>query len=91
MFGVAATKPRNRARCVTRSRPIKTPTAIRDLQGGAQSAGYDSRYGNVLSSDADPYGDPGLQGGAQNVSANDPRFGNVKSSDEDPYGDPGLR
>lgn len=37
-------------------------------------------YGNVQSSDADPYGDPENQGGAQ--------YGNVLSSDADPYGDP---
>lgn len=41
------------------------------------------QFGNVQSSDQDPYGDPGAQGGGQ--------FGNVKSSDEDPYGDPGAR
>jgi hypothetical protein len=35
---------------------------------------------NVQSSDADPYGDPENQGGAQ--------YGNVLSSDADPYGDP---
>ena len=45
-------------------------------QGGGQ-------FGNVLSSDQDPYGDPGAQGGGQ--------FGNVLSSDQDPYGDPGAQ
>jgi hypothetical protein len=52
--------------------------------GYAQPTGYDQQggYGNVQSSDADPYGDPGLQGGG---------FGNVQSSDADPYGDPGAR
>ena len=39
----------------------------------------DAQYGNVKSSDDDPYGDPADQQG---------NFGNVKSSDDDPYGDP---
>jgi hypothetical protein len=38
-----------------------------------------AQYGNVKSSDEDPYGDPADEQG---------NFGNVKSSDEDPYGDP---
>lgn len=41
---------------------------------------------NVLSSDQDPYGDPGA-GGFQNASYGG--SGNVVSSDQDPYGDPG--
>jgi hypothetical protein len=40
-----------------------------------------SRFGNVQSSNQDPYGDPGAQSS----------YGNVKSSNEDPYGDPGAR
>jgi hypothetical protein len=36
-------------------------------------------FGNVKSSDDDPYGDPADEGN---------NFGNVKSSDQDPYGDP---
>ncbi len=39
------------------------------------------QFGNVMSSNQDPYGDPGAQGGGQ--------FGNVMSSNQDPYGDPG--
>lgn len=46
-------------------------------QGGGQ-------FGNVLSSNQDPYGDPGAQGGGG-------QFGNVLSSDQDPYGDPGAQ
>ena len=45
---------------------------------GQQFGGY-----NTQSSDQDPYGDPGQQGGGQ--------FGNAVSSDKDPYGDPGLQ
>jgi hypothetical protein len=41
--------------------------------------GNDSQYGNIKSSDQDPYGDPADEQG---------NFGNIKSSDEDPYGDP---
>lgn len=56
-------------------------SALGGLLGGGQSQ---NPMGNVRSSDEDPYGDPGLQGGGF--------FGqNVRSSDEDPYGDPGLR
>ena len=47
-------------------------------QGGDQS-----QYGNVKSSDDDPYGDPGDAAAGQ--------FKNVKSSDDDPYGDPGAK
>lgn len=39
----------------------------------------EAQYGNIKSSDEDPYGDPADEAG---------NFGNVKSSDEDPYGDP---
>jgi hypothetical protein len=39
----------------------------------------EAQYGNVKSSDEDPYGDPADEQG---------NVGNVKSSDEDPYGDP---
>ena len=49
-----------------------------------------SRFGNVRSSDEDPYGDPGAQGNQASYGGNQ-NFGNVKSSDEDPYGDPGLQ
>ncbi len=52
-------------------------------QHSASNSGAQGGYGNVQSSDNDPYGDPGAPGGG--------RFGNVKSSDEDPYGDPGAR
>lgn len=45
----------------------------------------------VLSSDQDPYGDPG----AEIRSSDEDPYGdpglNIKSSDEDPYGDPGRR
>jgi len=44
-----------------------------------QAQGGEGQYGNVKSSDQDPYGDPADEQG---------NFGNVKSSDEDPYGDP---
>ena len=50
----------------------------------AQQQGQDFGGYNTQSSDQDPYGDPGLQGGGG-------QFGNAKSSDEDPYGDPGLQ
>ena len=62
--------------------------------GGHRDDNDYSQYGNVKSSDEDPYGDPGLQGGAQgaNYAGNyGGNYGNVKSSDEDPYGDPGLQ
>jgi hypothetical protein len=48
--------------------------------GGQQGGGQQGGSGNVLSSDADPYGDPEDQRGGS--------FGNVLSSDADPYGDP---
>ena len=49
--------------------------------GGEQNyGGGGGGFGNVQSSDADPYGDPENQGGAG--------YGNVQSSDADPYGDP---
>ena len=54
------------------------------LGGGQQSQG--GGMNNAISSDNDPYGDPGLQGGGQQTS-----YGNAKSSDQDPYGDPGLQ
>ena len=54
------------------------------LFGGQQQGGYNQ--GNVVSSDQDPYGDPGLQGGGGGFDQT-----NVRSSDEDPYGDPGLQ
>jgi uncharacterized protein YgfB (UPF0149 family) len=54
---------------------------VQDLFAQHQQAqqGGGAQYGNVKSSDQDPYGDPADQQG---------NFGNVKSSDEDPYGDP---
>ena len=58
-----------------------------DPDGGYQQAGnYNPQWGNIQSSDQDPYGDPGLQQGQSGG-----QFGNVRSSDEDPYGDPGLQ
>ncbi len=56
------------------------------LFGGGNQASQQGTMQNPMSSDQDPYGDPGAQGGAQNAS-----YGNAKSSDEDPYGDPGLQ
>jgi hypothetical protein len=55
-------------------------------QHAQQSGGqFDpGEYGNVQSSNQDPYGDPGAQGGGG-------QFGNVQSSNQDPYGDPGAR
>jgi hypothetical protein len=54
--------------------------------------GQQGGYGNVLSSNQDPYGDPGMQGGAQQVGyGQQGGFGNVLSSDQDPYGDPGQQ
>lgn len=50
------------------------------LGGGNQQTNSGGQTGGVLSSDADPYGDPENQGGAG--------YGNVQSSDADPYGDP---
>jgi hypothetical protein len=44
---------------------------------------FHSQYGNVSSSDQDPWGDPGAQG---QQSYNGP----VASSNEDPWGDPGA-
>lgn len=56
-----------------------------DNNGGGQ-------FGNVQSSNQDPYGDPGAQGGGQNASyGGGGQFGNVQSSNNDPYGDPGAR
>lgn len=52
---------------------------------------YGGQFGNVKSSDEDPYGDPGAQGGGSQNTNYGGQFGNVKSSDEDPYGDPGAR
>lgn len=49
------------------------------------------QFGNVQSSNNDPYGDPGAQGGGHNAGYGGGQFGNVKSSNEDPYGDPGAR
>ena len=63
--------------------------ALQGILGGALGGGGQQQGGtmqNPLSSDQDPYGDPGLQGGAQNAN-----YGNVRSSDQDPYGDPGLQ
>ena len=48
----------------------------------ASGGGMGGNFGNVLSSDQDPLGDPGAGGG---------QFGNVLSSDQDPYGDPGRQ
>ena len=56
------------------------------LMGGGNQAPQQGTAQNPLSSDQDPYGDPGLQGGAQNAG-----HGNVRSSDQDPYGDPGTQ
>jgi hypothetical protein len=63
-------------------------------QNGQQfdpNANYDNsgQFGNVLSSNQDPYGDPDAQGGYQNTSNS--QFGNVLSSNQDPYGDPDAR
>lgn len=68
-------------------------------QNGDSFTHDESRFGNVLSSNQDPYGDPGNQQfGNVRSSDEDPygdpgtqQFGNVKSSDEDPYGDPGRQ
>lgn len=63
-------------------------------QGGQQfNPDYqndNNQYGNVLSSNQDPYGDPDAQGGGYNQTSN-PQFGNVLSSNQDPYGDPDAR
>ena len=56
------------------------------LLGGGGNQQSQGGMNNAISSDNDPYGDPGLQGGGQQSA-----YGNAKSSDEDPYGDPGLR
>ena len=61
-------------------------SALGGLMGGGNQAPQQGTMQNPLSSDQDPYGDPGLQGGAQNAG-----YGNVRSSDQDPYGDPGLQ
>jgi len=75
---------------------------VQGLFGQHQQAqqNNDAQYGNVKSSDEDPYGDPAdQQGNFGNVKSSDQdpygdpadqqgNFGNVKSSDEDPYGDP---
>ena len=52
--------------------------------GGGQNSNQGG-MGNPISSDQDPYGDPGLQGGGGFNQSN------VASSDQDPYGDPGLQ
>ena len=51
------------------------------LFGGGSQGGQQGTMQNPMSSDQDPYGDPGMQGGNANV----------QSSDQDPYGDPGLQ
>jgi hypothetical protein len=55
-----------------------------DYGGGGQ-------FGNVQSSNNDPYGDPGAQGGQNASYGGGGQFGNVQSSNNDPYGDPGAR
>lgn len=58
-----------------------------------QGYGQQGGFGNVLSSDQDPYGDPGQQQGygQQAGYGQQGGFGNVLSSDQDPYGDPGQQ
>ena len=51
-------------------------------------------FDNVLSSNQDPYGDPGQQQGYGQQAGYDQQggnFGNVLSSDQDPLGDPGAQ
>lgn len=49
-------------------------------------------YGGMQSSNQDPFGDPGLQGGAaEQASYGNQAYGNVQSSNQDPFGDPGLQ
>lgn len=59
------------------------------------SGGDNGQFGNVLSSDQDPHGDPDAQGGQGQsggyAQTSNPQFGNVKSSDQDPFGDPDAR
>ena len=55
--------------------------------GGGQQVPQQGTRQNPLSSDQDPYGDPGLQGGGVQQTS----YGNAISSDQDPYGDPGLQ
>lgn len=55
-----------------------------NYSGYNYNQGGGGQFGNVLSSDQDPHGDPGAQAGGG-------QFGNVLSSDQDPYGDPGAR
>lgn len=68
--------------------PSYDPNPLLGMLGGlfgqhAQEQGQQFGGYNTQSSDQDPYGDPGQQGGGQ--------FGNAVSSDQDPYGDPGLQ
>lgn len=44
---------------------------------------FHNQYGQVASSDQDPFGDPGAQANAGGQ--------NIASSDEDPFGDPGAQ
>jgi len=60
-----------------------------DFNPENDQSGYNQggNFGNVQSSNQDPYGDPGAQGTQVSQGGN---FGNVLSSDQDPYGDPGA-
>lgn len=59
------------------------------VYGGPGMAGLGDR--EVLSSDEDPYGDPGRDIKSSDEDPYGDPGRSVKSSDEDPYGDPGRR
>lgn len=96
LFGQIANTIQNHASPNTPG-PSYDPSSLLSQLGGmfgqhAQQNGqdFDPNYGNVLSSDQDPHGDPDAQGGGYQQTSN-PQFGNVLSSDQDPYGDPDAR
>ncbi|HEY3267082.1 MAG TPA: translation initiation factor [Armatimonadota bacterium] len=73
---------------------------IRGVKNLITGGGGEEDNRDVISSDQDPYGDPGVTresgslGGEVRSSDDDP-YGdpgeNIASSDQDPYGDPGAQ
>lgn len=53
--------------------------------------GEQEQQPRVVSSDEDPYGDPGRDIKSSNEDPYGDPGANILSSDEDPYGDPGRR
>jgi len=62
---------------------------LKDLiTGGDHEEGGEPR---IVSSDQDPYGDPGREIRSSDEDPYGDPGANILSSDEDPYGDPGRR